>query len=67
MSYSGRMTDLDTITAHTWISPQELAELLNVHLRTIYRYLENGTVTSAKVGGRHKINVGETLTKLGLI
>lgn len=51
----------------SYVSPQGLAALLNVHLRTIYRWLANGTVDSTKVGGRRMIHKEQTLKKLGLL
>lgn len=62
MSYDGIMTETPI-----FISPKELAAILDVHLRTVYRYLAEGTVESIKVGGLRKINKMETLKKLGMI
>lgn len=62
MSYDDGMTETPI-----FISPKQLASILDVSLRTVHRYLANGTVESVKVGGLRKINRVETLTKLGLL
>jgi len=40
-------------------SPQEVAEMLDVHVKTVRRYLSNGTIIGNKIGGCWKISTEE--------
>ncbi|NPV90979.1 MAG: helix-turn-helix domain-containing protein [Firmicutes bacterium] len=37
------------------LTPQEVADILKLHLRTVYAYLRSGELTAAKVGDTWRI------------
>lgn len=40
-------------------SPQEVAEILDIHVKTVRRYLRDGTIMGQKIGGSWKIPLDE--------
>lgn len=62
VSYAGTMTDVPTL-----VTPMELAKIINVSRRTVYRYRDAGRLAAVKVGGLWKIDLRRTLINLGLI
>lgn len=45
-------------------SPQEVAKILDVHVKTVRRYLRDGTLMGQKVGGAWKIPASEIKKQL---
>lgn len=41
----------------TWLTRQEAAERAGVHLRTVARWLAEGTLTGHRVRGRHRVRI----------
>ena len=40
-------------------SPKEVARILNVHVKTVRRYLRDGTIKGQKIGGSWKVSAEE--------
>jgi len=52
---------------HTFVTLNELAEVLKVHPRTLHRYLAAGTITPAfRVGRGYRFSVRAVLNQLGM-
>jgi excisionase family DNA binding protein len=49
----------DTISDTEWLTPGEAAELLNVHISTIYRWGEKDKIKLYQVGQRTRLNRAE--------
>jgi excisionase family DNA binding protein len=45
------------------MTPKQVAEYLQLHPMTIYRYINNGKIPAAKIGGRYRIK-RETVEEL---
>lgn len=44
-------------TQNSWYTPSVAARLATVNIRTMYRWLENGSVQGIKMGGRWRVAV----------
>jgi excisionase family DNA binding protein len=60
------MSDQTTSDPVELLTPNELAAMLKVHLRTVMRYLADGRVPSIKIGGARRIEKNAAFKALGL-
>ncbi len=51
------------VEAREVMTPKQVAEYLQLHPMTIYRYISTGKLPAAKIGGRYRIK-RETVEKL---